>query len=63
MSVYFGSWQETISWLIGPVQAHGRRVGYEEVFKLDKGLLGNHLITQARPGQVVEPCGVGGEEL
>lgn len=54
---------ETIARFIRPVQTQRRRVRDEEVFKGDFGVVLDHSVAHARPGDVVDPGRVRGEEL
>lgn len=55
--------QQAITSLIRPVQTQRRRVGDEEVVKRDFGVYLDHLVAHARPGEIIDPGWVWGEEL
>ena len=49
--------------IVGPVQGDGGGVGYEEFVEGDGGVDADHAVAHARPGEIVHPVRVWGEEL
>lgn len=55
--------QQGVGGLVGPIQRQRRRVRDEEVVEVDARVYRDEFVAHARPGEVVYPGGVGGEEL
>ena len=54
---------QSVAVVVGPVQRQARGVGDEEVVKGDGRVYLDQLLAHAWPGEVIDPCRVGREEL
>lgn len=55
--------QEDLLWVVRPIDGDGSRIRDEEVINGDRGIDSAHFISHTRPGDVVNPCRMGCEQL